>query len=303
MSHSSAEVLIRQLSDENRRIFADWRALILLRRASLTVPPEQRRWSRIPESIGDIRAVLRGMERRGAIRIVMSRPRIYAVTVPYAQRSPISEDEVLMEVNPYAALAYLSALRFHELTEQLPQELLALIPRQASERLLPPDTYVEDWSDLAPPPSSKPTHVLTTPVRWVTRQPGHFFGINDYHPRGYAVRVTDVERTLLDGLLYPDLCGGFANVLQAWLVARDILRVETLIGHVDRFDIGVLRQRVGYLLEELDFSHPTLTIWQASALRGGSSRLVASEPYSASYSERWNLSLNASVEDLLEVAL
>ena len=102
--------------------------------------------------------------------------------------------------------------------------------------------------------------------------------MGEYQPRGYPVRITTPERTLLDGLLQPQLSGGFENVLRACVAARDTLNLEALLHDVDRFGIGVLRQRVGYILEELGIHHPELYAWQAQAKRGGSSRLVASAP-------------------------
>jgi predicted transcriptional regulator of viral defense system len=110
------------------------------------------------------------------------------------------------------------------------------------------------------------------------------------------------ERTLLDGLLAPERCGGFDNVLGAWVRARDTLDLDRLVEYVERLDVGVVRQRAGFLLEELDLSHPALARWQARARRGGSSKLLGSAPYAPTYSERWSLSLNAPLTALRAAA-
>ena len=82
-------------------------------------------------------------------------------------------------------------------------------------------------------------------------------------------------------------------MLSAWLEAAGRIDLDVLVRQVDRLGIGILRQRVGFLLEELGLSHPRLGHWQQSTQRGGSSRLIASLPFSSTYSERWNLSINA----------
>ncbi len=88
------------------------------------------------------------------------------------------------------------------------------------------------------------------------------------------------------------------NVLRAWALARDTLDLDVLVHYADRLDIALLRQRVGFILEELGLSHPRIEAWHEMARRGGSSKLVPSAPYSPHYSERWNLSLNAPLAAL-----
>jgi hypothetical protein len=79
-----------------------------------------------------------------------------------------------------------------------------------------------------------------------------------------------------------------------------MLDLDALVREVEHFDIQVLRQRAGYLLEELGLTHPTLEAWQASAQRGGSSKLLGAAPYAPTFSERWSLSINAPIDILHE---
>jgi len=114
--------------------------------------------------------------------------------------------------------------------------------------------------------------------------------------------MTTPERTLLDGLLDPEECGGFENVLGAWGRGRDLLDVNAVVFLVDRLDIGVLRQRVGFVLEALGIEHEAFKRWQPLGRRGGSSRLVSSAPYAPTFDERWSLSLNAPIGALRGVS-
>ena len=225
---------------------------------------------------------------------------LFLVTVPYARTGAVDEYEVLMEAHPYAALAYLSALVFHELTDQLPKEITAITPIQRPSGLLPPGTEQLDWEGIARVPAILIPHIFDRPVHWIRVSSEKYFGIDAYRPQGYPVSVTTPERTLIDGLRQPELSGGIENVLQAWVTARDLLDLERVLEYSEKFNIAVLRQRVGYVLEALGFSHTTLEGWRTRARRGGSSKLVGSEPYAPVYSERWNLSLNASVVALEE---
>ncbi|MGI8855404.1 MAG: type IV toxin-antitoxin system AbiEi family antitoxin domain-containing protein [Thermomicrobiales bacterium] len=279
---------------------SDWRATLLMRRATSSLSPTERRWSNSPLSVFQVHPLLRQMERRGEIMSIPPLKNIYQVIVPYARSSAIEEYEILMEIHPYAALSHLSALAFHGLTDELPKVITTFIPTDGIGDLLPPGTTIDDWEGLALIRGRHPAQILGRPVRWTGTKLARYFGTYEYRPRGYPIRVTTAERTLLDGLLQPALSGGLTNVLKAWTAARDMLDLEALIAYVERFDINVLRQRVGFILEELTFTHAQLDRWQAHASRGGSSKLSASEPYAPTFNERWNLSLNAPTDVLRE---
>ncbi|MBA2278617.1 MAG: hypothetical protein H0W06_12730 [Chloroflexia bacterium] len=263
-----------------------------MRRASFTLRSAERRWKRIPTTTPDLFPVLREMRHRGELSPILRQPYLYEVVVPYARWGPLDEVEVLMEANPYAALSHLTALAFHGLTDELPKLIMAVVSLDGRGGQLPIGTEPQDWDGVPLPVGYRPAQILGRPIDWTRVRPQRFFGESVYQPHGYPVRVMTPERTLLDGLLHPDLCGGIANVLRAWALARDVIDLDALVYHVERFNVAVLRQRVGFILDELERGHSLAEEWRASANRGGSSKLVGSAPYSSTYSDRWNLSLN-----------
>ncbi len=264
------------------------------------------------------------MKGRGEIKPLtkVGRGYLYEAAQTAAGSTPIEAGEALMEVYPYSALSHWSALAYHGLTDAPPRTIAAivLVPRiqgiqadpsddflaalkqSRKPSVLPCGTTPSDWEGLTrwegiPWVSGlTPPRILDWDVEWDSS--GRFFGVHEYRRLGYPVYVTSPEKTLVDALQKPQLCSGIENVLRAWAVARDTLNADELVQTVDRFDIGVLRQRVGFILDELGLSHPTVEGWRARAQRGGSSRLLASAPYASTYSERWNLSINTPVTAL-----
>lgn len=300
LKKSASWAILSQLAEQDRRILSEWRALLLLRRATEQFPPEQRRWKNAPSSLSGISQILGSMMRRGEIRRLPDLAGIYEVIVPYARRGLIQEDEILMEVHPYAALSHHSALVFHGLTDDLPNEINAIYPTSGGSAPLPTGTTLIDWTTLELVPGQPVSDILGQPVRWIPVDGDRYFGLREYLPRGYPVRVTTPERTLLDALQRPELCGGVETVLQAWARSRDLLDLDELISDVGCFDDARLRQRVGYLLDELGFFHSVLEGWRRETRPGEPSKLVVNQPYSSPYSDRWNLSLNAPVAVLQE---
>ena len=113
---TAAEALLTLLAEQDRRVVSPWRALILLRRATLALPASSRRWTALPATEADLAPLLRKMSARGQVKPLPHDEGLYHVTVPYAERVPFDEFEVLFEIHPYAVLSHLSALYFHNLT-------------------------------------------------------------------------------------------------------------------------------------------------------------------------------------------
>jgi len=303
MKETAGTAVLKQLAREGRRVLSDWRALILWRRATASTSSLDRRWTHMPSDLEEVHSLLRRMVDRREITRLPNLGHLYEVTVPYAPTGHVEEDEILMELNPYGALSHLTAMVFHGLTDELPKHTILSIPGKGTNGLVPLGTDPLDWQGLSPPSGSTPNVLRRLPLTWVRLKPTRYFGTQEYRPHEYPVRVMTPERTLLDGLQNPELSGGVENVLTAWASASDTLNVETLVYYVQLYGVRLLRQRVGYVLEEMGMSHPVLEEWSRTSKRGGSSKLIASLPYVPTYSERWNLSINTSTSILREISI
>ena len=63
------------------------------------------------------------------------------------------------------------------------------------------------------------------------------------------VMISDMERTIIDGLRHPAFVGGITEVAKGLWMKRDVLKVERLVDYARRLDIGAVVRRLGYLLE------------------------------------------------------
>jgi len=105
--------------------------------------------------------------------------------------------------------------------------------------------------------------------------PGVIVGFID----GLPVYITDLERSLIDALRFPEACGGTIMVFEAWRRAVDRLNVNRLVDYSLTFDKKLMYQRIGFVLEELGIVHPSLDEWASTASRGSSAKLVASREF------------------------
>jgi hypothetical protein len=290
-----ASKVLRTFAEERRRIISDWRIHIHARRIAYAENAP------LPD-LSKAEAIRRELQQRGDIIPVEGVGGVFVVDVPYATLLEESEEQVIQEANPWAVFGFLTALIYHGLTDLPGKEIYAIQFKDGNHsHRLPLGTTPEDWADLKYPSPRQPRKIREVPVHW-TEVPGKWeFGLVIGYSSGLPIYVTDLERTLLDSIRMPEKCGGIGKVLYAWRSAEH-LDVERMVSHVDEFGIQVLRQRVGYLLEKLEHTHPRLQEWRRGLQRGGSLKLVASEPYSETFSPEWNLSLNVppSVLAILE---
>jgi predicted transcriptional regulator of viral defense system len=114
--------------------------------------------------------------------------------------------------------------------------------------------------------------------RLVRILPRHFFGWRTLVRRRVQLRVSDWERTLLDCLYRPELCGGPAGVAQVFAQAKPKLDWARLGTYLDRFGLRSLTLRAGFLAEQVRPSLPPPDAWVRARLPGSGEPFVPLGP-------------------------
>jgi len=144
--------------------------------------------------------------------------------------------------------------------------------------------------------------VKGTEFRFVLIKPKHFFGTaKHWVTKQESVEVSDLERTVIDGLRHPEYCGGVTEVATGlWMRHADIQPAK-LVDYALRLDVGAVTRRLGYLLELYQIApEPEL----ARLRRSLSSTYVPLDPIlprEGSYVARWRLQVNIPPEELRAV--
>ncbi len=277
--------LLETFASERRRVFGRWRAWIYCRRFSLQndVP--------LPDELA-LEKVIRAMLGQRKIAAIPGAPDVYVVTVPFANLLPMSDEVIIQEANPASVISHRSAMAKQRLTTWVPNEIHVTRFDPPDPRRIPLGTTPDDWVGMAYPKGSLPKRVNAVPVTWTQTAGKWDFGWEIGWAEGLPVYQTDLERTLLDILRAPEKGGGIGEVIDAWETGLETANVGRLIEYTERFDSPIIRQRVGFLMEAFGITHPSSEAWREHLQRGGSLKLVADAPYAATYSARWNLSIN-----------
>jgi len=286
MTKSVAQLLLYMLGEDRRTVVADWRIRVLLLRHSVDNP-----CATDPRSVAK---QIAGMLQRHELSTIPVCQGVYRVVVPFAKSLPCPDEAIAQECNPSSYLSYANAFAYHNLTYELPLELqFVSVPKMS---LTPVGTTPDDWAGETSPPSRTPAAIGERSVRWGQSQSA--VGIQIGRIEGLPVYVSDLERTLIDSLRFPEHCGGVSAAFEAWQKARGLVCLDRIIEYANLTGINLLKQRLGFVLEELDFTHPQFEDWASSATRGSSAKLVAPRAFSSTFSERWSLSINATDTEL-----
>ena len=209
-----------------------------------------------------------------------------------------SAEDILCLVDPFAAVAYLSAMQRHGLTTRQPKAAAFVTFEEQTWRRRRNDKVREDYGfDIAEaklryfvnllPPKSPPTlRGRPLDVHRVKQMP-RTQAVAD----GFA-RIVEIGDLFVQMLTDPELCGGMRHVLETWEEHAETY-LDFIIDAVSNSSSPIAHVRAGYILaERMEISDPRVELWKKYAQRGGSRRLDPSAPYEPIFSESWMISLN-----------
>lgn len=151
----------------------------------------------------------------------------------------------------------------------------------------------------------KPRRALTTlgvEFRFIRCRRRHLFGLTEHWvTKQEKVRVSDLERTVIDGLKQPEHCGGLTEVAKGLWMRRQDVNVDRLVQYARRSGVGAVVRRLGFLLETYEMAGPPDLDRLRKGLTATYVRLDPVLPAEGKRLRRWRLQLNVDPEELRAV--
>jgi predicted transcriptional regulator of viral defense system len=181
------------------------------------------------------RKALSRLERKGWLRR-LERGLYLLIPLEAGPEGKWSEDPLVIasQLVPEGAGAYWSALHYWNMIEQIPRTV-----------------FVQTVSRRNNPYSE----ILGVRYRFVTIKKERFFGILSQMANGLPFNITDREKTMLDSIARPELCGGITQIAEALRSVNEV-DWEKLNAYLVRFGSGAVYKRLGYLIEHLEVDLP-----------------------------------------------
>jgi predicted transcriptional regulator of viral defense system len=149
------------------------------------------------------------------------------------------------------------------------------------------------------PKAIRTRSVLGVEFRFVRCQAEDMFGITEHWAtKTERVRVSDLERTITDGLKQPEHCGGFTEVAKGFWMRRDAIAVDRLVDYALRLGVGAVVRRLGFLLESFEIDAPNELERLRAELTAFYTLLDPLMPAEGPYQARWRLRVNVSPEEV-----
>jgi predicted transcriptional regulator of viral defense system len=128
------------------------------------------------------------------------------------------------------------------------------------------------------------------------------FGITEiWIDKNEKVFVSDLERTLLDGLRQPAYCGGFSEVAKGFSIKHQAIDPQKIIDYAVKLDVGVVIRRLGYLMELYQIGSRIYWEFLQTQLTSTYQLLDPELPAEGPHIARWRLRLNIPQEELLAI--
>lgn len=160
---------------------------------------------------------------------------IYALPVELLSGGPIHPFEIAMKLVKNGAISHRSAMAHYHLTDQIISEVYVTVPREKGSN------------------QSRLNHYNLKGVRYniIRSDQKHYWGVKKVFIGEAFIWITDLEKTLIDGLKRPELCGGMREVIFGFENGLDKISPMTLLDYAQRSSL-VICKRLGWILEKLN---------------------------------------------------
>lgn len=185
---------------------------------------------------------------------------------------------------------HFTALALNNLTEQTPKTIYFNVEQRASggEGQLTQEALNRAFKAEPRMSSNVVEYKGTRIVRVSGRNTGRLGIVEVARPDAAALRVTDIERTLIDATVRPAYSGGIAVVARAFEIAKPRVSVGRLVAYLRELHyVYPYHQAIGFYMERAGYGEPLLNLLEQFPIQHDFYLQHAMR--SPSLNERWRL--------------
>lgn len=156
---------------------------------------------------------------------------------------------------------------------------------------------------ISTPKRRKSKKVMGVMYQFVYKKPQKMWGIEEAWAKATEkVNVSDLERTVIDCLENPRLCGGVSEAAQGLWAKRNELSLGKLVSYCRRLNSRAVAKRLGFLLDLFDISDEKIKHELQFLITKSFTLLDPSLPAQGKYFSKWRIRINLNPDELKAVA-
>lgn len=208
----------------------------------------------------------------------------------YGLKGQFSKVELYLSLATHTYLSHYTAMGYHQLTEQIPKTYY--VNRELSPKDIIPNTLTQETIDSAFAKPPRVSHKITKyngdrVVLLNSKHTGDLGIVKELWDDRF-VRMTNLERTLIDCAVKPEYAGGVYEVAKAFKLAKDRASSNKIFAIFKKLDyIYPFHQVLGFYLELAQFD--SIIIKRLAQLPMPHKFYLAKGMQDTDYSEKWKL--------------
>jgi predicted transcriptional regulator of viral defense system len=198
---------------------------------------------------------------------------------PYVVAREIIRHKSKVKEPPYF-ISHGSAFELHQMVTQPPLVVYACVAKQIKQKI----------------------QIMGTEFHFVTCKTKDMFGFEKmWVDKSEMILVSDLERTIIDGLKIPEYCGGITEVAKGLWIKRNTIDANKLVDYAEKIDKGAIYRRLGFLLELYEIECPRAIERLQRKITTGYQLIDPNLLNEGKHNSRWRLRLNVTEQEFLSV--
>lgn len=129
-----------------------------------------------------------------------------------------------------------------------------------------------------------------------------YWGIDEIDVSGQGkIKISNLEKTILDGLIHPEYCGGITEVAKGIWLAKQKIDFNRLLAYIKKYGKNAPAKRLGYLLELLKIGNKHLSKELSKFIKDRYDRLDPLLPDKNLTRNIWRLKININPQAILNI--
>lgn len=205
----------------------------------------------------------------------------------YSPQKKIDLFDIAATRSRSAYFSHYSALFIHNLTLQIPKQIYLTNERitlhDHNNRLT--QESIDNTFNKEPRITSNKRSFKNNIINLINGQCHNYIGIIEFHDN---LKVSDIERTLIDVVTRPFYSGGVTQVLEAFVNAKDLIDIDKFYNYYKKMDfIYPYHQAIGFYLEKAGYENKCITPFLK--IKQEFKFYLTYNMKNKEYSKRWNL--------------